>query len=89
MKQDDSSKTVKIGSNLNQGLKDELIQCLRSHADVFARSHVDMPGIDPKIACHKLAIQKGATPVKQKRGCFKQERYKAINIEVEKLLRVY
>lgn len=64
MKHDDLSKTVKIGSSLNQGLKDELIQCLRSHADVFAWSYEDMPGIDPKIAFHKLAIQKGVRPVK-------------------------
>lgn len=87
IKQDGLSKIVKIVSNLSSGLKDEQIECLRSYVDVFTWSHEDMPGIDPKIACHKLEIRKGERPMKQKRRCFNQERYEAINIEVEKLLR--
>ena len=39
------------------------------------------------VACHKLAIRKGARQVRQKRKFFNQERYEAINAEVEKLLR--
>lgn len=54
---------------------------------MFAWFHKDMPGIDPTIACHKLAIYKDAKSVKQKRRCFNQERYDAINDKVEKLLR--
>ena len=46
-----------------------------------------MTGIDPGVACHKLAIRKGARPVRQKRRCFNQEMYEAINAKVEKLLR--
>ena len=46
-----------------------------------------MPGIDRRVACHKLAIKKGARPVRQKRRCFNQERYEAINTEVEKLMK--
>ena len=63
------------------------MKCLQSHANIFAWSHEDMPGIDPKVACHKLAIKKRARLVRQKRRCFNQERYEAINSEVEKLLR--
>ena len=47
-----------------------------------------MPGIDPEVACYKLAIKKGARAVRQKRMCFNQERYEGINGEVEKLLKV-
>lgn len=54
---------------------------------MFAWSHKDMPGIDPTIACHKLAIYKNAKLVKQKKRCFNQERYDSINDKVEKLLR--
>ncbi|XP_024033590.1 uncharacterized protein LOC112095713 [Citrus clementina] len=50
-------------------------------------SHEDMPGIDRGIACHKLAIKKGARPVRQKMRYFNQERYEAINAEVKKLLK--
>ncbi|KAH9715068.1 hypothetical protein KPL71_020894 [Citrus sinensis] len=80
-------KTIRIGSRLKGGQKQELVKCLQAHADVFAWTHEDMPGIDPEVACHKLAIKKGARAVRQKRRCFNQERYKAINGEMEKLLR--
>lgn len=46
-----------------------------------------MPEIDRGVTCHKLAVKKGARPVRQKRRCFNQERYEAINAEVEKLLK--
>ena len=63
------------------------MHCLRAHADVFAWTHEDMSGIDLEVACHRLAIRKGARPVRQKRRCFNEEKYEAINIEVEKLLK--
>ena len=47
-----------------------------------------MPGIDRGVACHKLAIKKGARPVRQKMRCFNLERYEAINADMEKLLKV-
>lgn len=53
VKQDDPSKVVKIGSNLSWSLRDKLIECLRSHVDVFAWSHEYMLGIDTRIAGHK------------------------------------
>ena len=81
------SRVVKIGSGMVGAVKGELIKCLQSHADIFVWSHEDMPGIDRGVACHKLAIKKGARPVRQKRRCFNQERYEAINAEVEKLLK--
>lgn len=86
MKQDNPDKVVKIRSSLKQDLRIELINSLRSHADVFAWLHEDTPRIDPKITYYKLAIKKGTRLVKQKMRCFNQEKYEAINIEVEKLL---
>ncbi|XP_024046702.1 uncharacterized protein LOC112101040 [Citrus clementina] len=80
-------KTIRIGSRLEGEQKQELVKCLQAHADVFAWTHEDMPGIDPEVACHRLAIKKGARAVRQKRRCFNQERYEAVNDEVEKLLR--
>ena len=46
-----------------------------------------MPGIDPKIACHKLAIDPSFKPVQQKKRRHGQERSEAIKIEVDKLLK--
>lgn len=57
--QDDPSRAVKIRSNLSQAIRDGLVKSLQSHANIFAWSHEDMLGIDPGIACHKLAIKKG------------------------------
>ncbi|KAH9684964.1 Ribonuclease H [Citrus sinensis] len=85
---EEPGKTIRIRSRLNEEQKQELVQCLRAYADVFAWTHEDMSGIDPEVACHKLAIKKGAQAVRQKKRCFNQERYDAINDEVEKLLKV-
>ncbi|XP_024036872.1 uncharacterized protein LOC127898770 [Citrus sinensis] len=40
------SRVVKIGSGLVGAVKGELVKYLQSHADIFAWSHEDMPGID-------------------------------------------
>lgn len=45
-----------------------------------------MPGIELKVAFHKLAVSKDVRPMKLKRRCFNQERYYAKNSEVKKLL---
>ena len=62
--QDDPNRIVKIRSSLSEAIKDEVVKCLQSHVNIFAWSYEDMPGIDPRIACHKLAIKKGAKPVR-------------------------
>ncbi len=66
LEQGDSRKTVKIESKLKERLKKELVHCLQFHSDVFAWTHDDMPRINPKVACHKLAIKNCARPVRQK-----------------------
>ncbi|KAJ4715162.1 Retrovirus-related Pol polyprotein from transposon opus [Melia azedarach] len=55
--------------------------------DVFAWSHSDMPGISPSIISHRLNVDSIHRPVRQKRRAFNQERYDAIEEEVDKLLR--
>lgn len=87
LNQDGMGKTLGIGSKIEGELKQELIHCMRSHAYMFAWTHDDIPGIDPEVACHRLAIKKGARSVRQKRMYFNQERYETINSEVEKLLK--
>ena len=64
---ENSGKTIRIGSRLKREQKQELVKCLQAHVDVFARTHEDMPGSDPKVACHRLAIRKDARPVRRKR----------------------
>ena len=82
----DPTKTVKVGSNLSEEQREKLIAFLREHHDVFAWSHSDMPGIPPSLSCHKLNVSPHNKPVKQKRRAFNQERYDAIEQEVDRLL---
>ena len=84
----DPTKTVKLGSKLSEKLREKLITFLREYHDVFAWSHSDMPSIPPYLSCHKLNVSPHNKPVKQKRRAFNQERYDAIEQEVDRLLAV-
>ena len=64
----------------------ELKQTLNEHADLFAWSAAGMPGIDPRIACHKLSIYTEAKLVAQKRRKMGGEKKEATKAEVQKLL---
>ena len=75
-----------IGSRLEEDLKHPLIHFLKQNKDVFAWKQEDMGGIDPTIITHRLNVSPSFKPVKQKRRSFSQERQKAINEEVNKLL---
>ncbi|KAK1587809.1 hypothetical protein Q3G72_017034 [Acer saccharum] len=83
---EDPSRTLKVGASLNKHVKAKLITLLRDYKDVFAWSHEDMLGIDPKVISHCLFINPEFRPVVQKRRLFNPERSIAINNEVEKLL---
>ena len=77
---------MKIGSNLSEEQRERLINFLREHHDVFAWSHSNMSGISPSLSCHKLNVSLHHKPIKQKRRTFNQERYDAIEQEVDRLL---
>ncbi|KAG7579151.1 Ribonuclease H-like superfamily [Arabidopsis thaliana x Arabidopsis arenosa] len=53
-----------------------------------SRTSADMPGIDPSVICHKLNVDPSFKPVKQKRRKLGVERPKAVNDEVDKLLKI-
>ncbi|KAK3009834.1 hypothetical protein RJ639_011075 [Escallonia herrerae] len=50
-------KTVQIGLNLKEDTKLELVNLLRTYADVFAWIATDMPGIDPEVITHSKVLQ--------------------------------
>jgi hypothetical protein len=52
----DPGKKVRIGSQLPQLVKEDLVAFLRRNSDVFAWSHEDMPGINPSVIVHKLNV---------------------------------
>ncbi|CAA0833865.1 Unknown protein, partial [Striga hermonthica] len=80
-----SDALLQIGSRLPEPLKTELIKFLRENADVFAWTHEDMVGIDPKVACHRLQVDPTVKPVVQKRRKLGPDRQQALEEEVVKL----
>ena len=52
--EDETTKTMRIGTTLSPKMRTRLIQFLKENLDVFAWSHEDMLGISPKVIQHKL-----------------------------------
>lgn len=77
---------VKIGFQLPERLKEEIVSFLKSNNDVFVWNHEHMPGIEPSIVMHRLNADPGFRPVRQKRRTFAPERNQAVADEVLKLL---
>ena len=53
---------VKVGSQLPQLEKEELIEFLKRNIDVFAWSAYEAPGVDPDFICHHLNVNPVMTP---------------------------
>ncbi|XP_072076625.1 uncharacterized protein [Arachis hypogaea] len=83
---DDPTKFTFIGTSMKDAEKDKLISFLRQNADLFAWTSRDMPGIDPSIITHKLAINPAARPVTQKKRNLGTEKRLASLAETKKLI---
>ncbi|XP_074351318.1 uncharacterized protein LOC141690412 [Apium graveolens] len=81
------SKKVKIRSGLETIFREDLVSLLRSYADIFVWIPRDMSGLHESIAMHSVDVNPNRKPVKQKRRNFAPERQRAIDEEVEKLLK--
>ncbi|KAL2517102.1 Transposon Ty3-I Gag-Pol polyprotein [Abeliophyllum distichum] len=79
-------KVLRIGKELMELIKSQLMTFLKDNIDVFAWEHADMKRIDPKVACHRLNIILDVKPRQQHRCLFNLERYEALAKEVDKLL---
>lgn len=60
-------KKVKIKTQFQEKDEQALIQVLASNADLFAWGLRDMPVIDIRVACYRLAIDPGAKSISQKK----------------------
>ncbi|KAK3022752.1 hypothetical protein RJ639_045617 [Escallonia herrerae] len=78
----EENKTVGIGSNLKEDTKLELVNLLRTYADIFAWTAADMLGIDPEIITHRLNVDPSKKPIKQKKRTFAPERQGKIEEEL-------
>ena len=78
-------RCTRVGANLEEKTKQDLVHFLKKNTDVFAWSHEDMPGIDPSVITHRLNVYPSSKLIQQKKRVFAPERDNAIKEEVQKL----
>ena len=78
-------QSAKIGTSLTPSEEKDLIQLLKGNLDLFAWAPLDMPGIDPNVACHHLVVNPTVKPVFQRKRKLGEERRKAVDEEVKRL----
>ncbi|KFK22070.1 hypothetical protein AALP_AAs48547U000400 [Arabis alpina] len=81
-------RCVEIGATLDEDIKKKLVVFLQKNINTFTWAAEDMPGIDINVASHELNVDPTFKPIKQKRRKLGPDRAKAVNDEVERLLRV-
>ncbi|XP_072060188.1 uncharacterized protein [Arachis hypogaea] len=81
-----TDKFTYVGSTLSSGEKFSFRAFLQQNADLFAWTPADMPGIDPSIISHKLALDPSARPVTQKMRNLGHDRKQASLEEIKKLI---
>ncbi|KAG9453411.1 hypothetical protein H6P81_006315 [Aristolochia fimbriata] len=64
----------------------EYMALLHEYRDIFAWNYTDMPGLDPRVAVHKLAVHSSVRPVKQSQRRFRPKLVPEIEKEVDKLI---
>ncbi|XP_025647482.1 uncharacterized protein [Arachis hypogaea] len=65
--QNNSDKFTYVGSTVSSEEKALFQAFLQQNADLFAWTPADMPGIDPSIISHKLALDPSVRPIAQKK----------------------
>ena len=82
---DDPEKFFRVGSQLPQQEREELIGFLKQNIDIFAWNTYEAPGVDPAFICHHLNVNPLVTPKKQLPRHPSKEYAKAVREEVAKL----
>ncbi|VFR03165.1 unnamed protein product [Cuscuta campestris] len=76
-------RKVKIGASLTGSQRKHLMDVLAAYRMMFAWGPGDMPGVDPKIICHRLVVNPESRPVKQKKRFLSSERREFVAKEIE------
>ena len=80
-------RTTRINTLTSPMVHLALVTFLKENQDVFAKSHEDMPGINPSIMVHRLNVSPSFPPIRQKKRVFAQERDQAITEESRQVIR--
>ena len=79
-------KHTYVSSLLSEEEKEQLRQVLLNNIDVFAWTHLDMTGISPMHASHKLNVAPSSRPIRQRVRRFHPNRHQIIQAEIDNLL---
>ncbi|XP_072059655.1 uncharacterized protein [Arachis hypogaea] len=83
---DTEEKFTFVNRNLPHELKEPLVEMIRANGDLFAWTPADMPGIDPKVMSHHLAVKPDTRPMAQRRRKMSQERAEEVARQTASLL---
>ena len=61
---EENKKEVKIGTNLQDGVKERLIQMLHDYIEIFSWLYKEMPWLDTNIVVHHLPMKEDCPPIK-------------------------
>ena len=81
----DNPRPIFISKNIKDDELPEYVFFLHEFVDCFSWSYAEMPGLDPKIAVHKLNLQENIKPVKQGQRRLCPDVMDKIEQEVQKL----
>ena len=84
--EDVPDRTVTIGRGLEDAEESRMIQFLRNNQDVFAWSSSDPRGVSWEVMEHELRVDPKVKPRKQRLHTMSEDRKKAAQSEVQKLL---
>ncbi|XP_031127546.1 uncharacterized protein LOC116029639 [Ipomoea triloba] len=84
----ENPRPIFISTLLSNEDEEIYVTLLKEYIDVFAWTYKEMPGLDPKVAVHRLAVKKTCRPVKQAQRRFRPELIPSIEGEVNKLIEV-
>ncbi|XP_031099703.1 uncharacterized protein LOC116003902 [Ipomoea triloba] len=82
----ENPRPIFISTLLSNEDEEIYITLLKEYIDVFAWTYKEMPGLDPKVAIHRLTMKKACRPVKQAQRRFCPELIPSIEGEVNKLI---
>lgn len=69
----DDPRPIYISALLTPKDESAYVELLHEYKDAFAWTYKEMPGLDPKVAVHHLAIKRGSLPVKQSQRRFRPD----------------
>jgi hypothetical protein len=82
----ENPKLVHIAASLSQDQADLLFEVLRENIGRFAWSYQDMPGLDPNLVVHHLAVDPKVKPVRQKLRKMHPKVALLVKAELERML---